>query len=158
MAQSKTRLDALAPVDGLQVKLTGGVLSVTLDRPDSLNSLTPEVLAGVADAFEAAAADPRVRVVRLGGNGRGFCSGAGIGKEETGDGHNPMDTLLHGNRAIQAIAQTTQQQQRQADQRFGGSNGRSGGQPETEAQQGDGIGADSRPDEHPRGAHHHRPQ
>jgi len=103
MAQSKTRLDALAPVDGLQVKLTGGVLSVTLDRPDSLNSLTPEVLAGVADAFEAAAADPRVRVVRLGGNGRGFCSGAGIGKEETGDGHNPMDTLLHGNRAIQAI-------------------------------------------------------
>ena len=80
MAQSKTGLDALTPVDGLQVKLTGGVLSVTLDRPDSLNSLTPEVLAGVADAFEAAAADPRVRVVRLGGNGRGFCSGAGIGK------------------------------------------------------------------------------
>ena len=37
--------------------------------------LHPRVLAGIADAMEQAANDPRVNVVRLGGAGRGFCSG-----------------------------------------------------------------------------------
>ncbi|MGB3474307.1 MAG: enoyl-CoA hydratase, partial [Mycobacterium sp.] len=60
-------IDTLAPVDGLSVTLTDGVLSVIIDRPDSLNSVTTGVLAGIADAMEAAARDPRVRVVRLGG-------------------------------------------------------------------------------------------
>ncbi len=43
------------------------MLSVTIDRPDSLNSLTTPVLAGIADAMERAATDPRVNMVRLGG-------------------------------------------------------------------------------------------
>ena len=103
MTIAESGLDALAPVDGLLVKLENGVLSVTIDRPDSLNSLTPKVLDGLADAFERAATDPRVRVVRLGGSGRGFSSGAGIGAEETGDGHEPVETLLQANRATKAI-------------------------------------------------------
>ena len=65
-------IDTLAPVAGLAVTLADGVLSVTIDRPDSLNSLNTAVLAGIADAMEAAARDPRVRAVRLGGGGRGF--------------------------------------------------------------------------------------
>ncbi|WP_396893531.1 enoyl-CoA hydratase [[Mycobacterium] wendilense] len=96
-------LDALAPVDGLLVDLTDGVLSVTIDRPDSLNSVNPQVFRAMADTLERAAADSRVRVVRLGGSGRGFCSGAGIGADDTGDGHAPMETLHEGNRAIRAI-------------------------------------------------------
>ena len=91
MTITETGLDALAPVDGLIVNLADGVLSVTIDRPESLNSLTPRVLDGLADAFERAATDPRVRVARLGGTGRGFSSGAGIGVNETGDGHEPVD-------------------------------------------------------------------
>jgi enoyl-CoA hydratase len=35
--------DGLPPIDGLIVSLTDGVLSVTIDRPDSLNSLTADV-------------------------------------------------------------------------------------------------------------------
>ena len=42
----------LAPVAGLDVTLTDGVLSVTIDRPDSLNSLTIPVITGIADAME----------------------------------------------------------------------------------------------------------
>ena len=41
-------IDALAPVDGLAVNLVDGVLSVTIDRPDSLNSLTLPVFEGLA--------------------------------------------------------------------------------------------------------------
>ena len=39
----------------------------------------------------------------LGGTGRGFSSGAGIGPAETGDGHEPVETLLQANRASKAI-------------------------------------------------------
>ena len=103
MTITETGLDALTPVDGLIVNLADGVLSVTIDRPESLNSLTPRVLDDLADAFERAATDPRVRVARLGGTGRGFSSGAGIGVNETGDGHEPVETLIQANRAVRAI-------------------------------------------------------
>ncbi|BBX62970.1 enoyl-CoA hydratase [Mycobacterium saskatchewanense] len=96
----------LAPVAGLDVTLTDGVLSVTINRPDSLNSLTVPVITGIADAMERAATDPDVRVVRLGGAGRGFCSGAGISADDTstGGGIPPDDIVLEINRLIRAIA------------------------------------------------------
>jgi hypothetical protein len=65
-------IDTLAPVAGLRVTLADGVLSVTIDRPESLHSLTTAVLAGIADAMERAATDPRVKVVRLGGAAAAF--------------------------------------------------------------------------------------
>ena len=42
-------ISSLAPVAGLDVTLTDGVLSVTINRPDSLNSLTVPVITGIAD-------------------------------------------------------------------------------------------------------------
>ena len=77
-----SEIATLPPVAGLEVTLTDGVLSVTIDRPGSLNSLTTPVIAGLAETMERAAADPAVKVVRLGGAGRGFCSGAGIGADD----------------------------------------------------------------------------
>jgi len=53
------------------------VLSVTIDRPDSLNSLTIPVITALADTMECVADDPEVKVVRLGGAGRGFCLRSG---------------------------------------------------------------------------------
>lgn len=92
--------------DGLLVDLSDGLLTVTLNRPESLNSLTAPMLTGLADVLERAATDPRVRVVRLGGAGRGFSSGAGIGAGDAG-GHagaaDPVDTLHAANRAVRAI-------------------------------------------------------
>src|ERR1700682_4081725 len=73
---------AYTSIDDLSVDLADGVLTVTLNRPDSLNSLTAAMLKGIADALEQAAGDPRVRVVRLGGAGRGFSSGAGISEQD----------------------------------------------------------------------------
>ncbi len=96
-------IDTLAPVDGLAVTLADGVLSVTIDRPDSLNSLTLPVFLGLADAMEQAANDPRVKVVRLGGSGRGFCSGAGMSADDVA-GAGPGDELiLAANRVVRAI-------------------------------------------------------
>lgn len=96
----------LAPVAGLDVTLADGVLSVTIDRPDSLNSLTVPVITGFADTMERAATDPDVKVVRIGGAGRGFCSGAGISADDTsgGGGVPPDEIVMEINRLIRAIA------------------------------------------------------
>ncbi|MEJ7703963.1 MAG: enoyl-CoA hydratase-related protein [Geodermatophilaceae bacterium] len=53
----------------------GAVATVTLNRPESMNSLDTEAKEGLLGALRAAAADPDVRAVVLTGNGRGFCVG-----------------------------------------------------------------------------------
>ncbi|BBX15281.1 enoyl-CoA hydratase [Mycolicibacterium duvalii] len=95
-----------AGIDDLTVALEDGVLHVTLNRPDSLNSLTAPMLNTFAETLELAATDPRVRVVRVGGAGRGFCSGAGISEEDhanPGAAGTPADVLDAANRCIRAI-------------------------------------------------------
>ncbi|QNI08206.1 enoyl-CoA hydratase [Mycobacterium kubicae] len=96
-------IDTLAAVAGLRVELADGVLSVTIDRPESLNSLTTEVLAGIADAMEWAATDPGVKLVRLGGAGRGFSSGAGMSADDIARGGPRTATITEINRTVRAI-------------------------------------------------------
>lgn len=94
-------------IPDLGVELDGGVLSVTFNRPDSLNSLTEAMLKTVADTLDRAGDDPRVRVVRLGGAGRGFSSGAGISAEDQAAAtiSPTVDPLLaEANRVIRTIA------------------------------------------------------
>src|SRR6201997_5850882 len=93
----------ITSVKGLDVTLSGGFLSVTIDPPDSLNSVTKPVLAGIADAMEQAASAPRVKVVRLGGAGRGFCSGAGMSADDVAGGGPGSEIIAEANRAIRAI-------------------------------------------------------
>jgi enoyl-CoA hydratase len=96
-------LDTQTSTAGLTVTLSDGVLSVTIDRPDSLNSVNAPVLAGIADTMEGAATDPRVQVVRFGGAGRGFCSGAGISADDLASGGPGTEIIAEANRAIRAI-------------------------------------------------------
>ncbi len=56
-------------------KVTGGVATITLNRPDVLNALDNDLVAQMADHAESAAKDPDVWVVAVRGAGRAFCSG-----------------------------------------------------------------------------------
>jgi enoyl-CoA hydratase/carnithine racemase len=56
----------------------GRVVLVTLNRPERLNAWTPQMSAELADAVEAADADPAVGAVVVTGAGRGFCAGADV--------------------------------------------------------------------------------
>lgn len=103
-----TTTETYAGIDDLTVALDGGVLAVTLNRPDSLNSLTAAMLTTIADTMAQAAVDPRVRVVRLGGAGRGFSSGAGISAEDhanPGASGTPADVLAAANQAVRSIVE-----------------------------------------------------
>jgi enoyl-CoA hydratase len=107
MTTVNSNAQAYTGFDDLTVELNGGVLSVTMNRPDSLNSLTGAMLNGIGDAMEAAASDPRVKVVRLGGAGRGFSSGAGISDDDQAqksvDG--PASVIDAANRAVRSIVE-----------------------------------------------------
>ena len=90
--------------DDLTVALADGVLSVTLNRPDSLNSLSQGMLELLGDAVLQAATDPAVKVVRLGGAGRGFCSGAGLSSEDQdAKTFDEAAVLNAANRAVAAL-------------------------------------------------------
>jgi 2-(1,2-epoxy-1,2-dihydrophenyl)acetyl-CoA isomerase len=68
----------------------GGVLKITLNRPDKLNALTDSMLQELQRAFAAAADDNAVRAVLLTGAGKGFCPGQDLGNvQEMGDGGPP---------------------------------------------------------------------
>lgn len=65
--------------ESVQTTLDDGVLTATLNEPDSMNALTPGIRQGIFDAVARANDDDEVRVLLLTGSGRGFCAGAAVG-------------------------------------------------------------------------------
>jgi len=55
-----------------------GVLEVALNRPESLNAINHELVAGLSEQLDIAAGDDDVRAMLLRGEGRGFCAGGDI--------------------------------------------------------------------------------
>ena len=54
---------------------SAGVVQLTLNRPDRLNAMNHELVAGLHSALDEIRTDRSVRVVVLTGAGRGFCAG-----------------------------------------------------------------------------------
>ena len=55
-----------------------GVLTITLNRPEVLNSLDESLTLGLVDAMHEAKTDSAVRAVVITGAGRAFCAGADL--------------------------------------------------------------------------------
>jgi enoyl-CoA hydratase len=63
----------------IRYEMRAAVAYVTLNRPEKLNALNPEVLSGLATAIELASEDPEVRVVVIrGAGGRAFSAGVDL--------------------------------------------------------------------------------
>src|SRR5690606_36352079 len=62
----------------LEIDNTGGVARIWLNRPDVRNAMNATLIAELAAAIDAANADDTVRVIMLGGRGKGFCAGADL--------------------------------------------------------------------------------
>jgi 2-(1,2-epoxy-1,2-dihydrophenyl)acetyl-CoA isomerase len=71
--------------------ITDGVATLTLNRPDKLNSFTQAMHDEVRHALHKVGADKSVRVFVLTGAGRGFCAGQDLSDRSVEPGARPVD-------------------------------------------------------------------
>lgn len=69
--------------DSVLYDVSEGIATITLNRPEAMNSLDIATKVALRDTIQAAADDPAVRVVVLTGTGRAFCVGQDL-KEHIG--------------------------------------------------------------------------
>ena len=78
-------------MSSILTSLDAGVLSITLNRPDKLNSFNPEMHQHLKAALERARDEPAVRAVLLTGAGKGFCAGQDLSERKVAAGAAPID-------------------------------------------------------------------
>jgi enoyl-CoA hydratase/carnithine racemase len=59
----------------VRVEQSGGVLAITLARPERRNAITVAMYAALADAIERGASDPAIRIITVRGEGQDFAAG-----------------------------------------------------------------------------------
>ncbi|MFA7506099.1 MAG: enoyl-CoA hydratase-related protein [Burkholderiaceae bacterium] len=59
-------------------EVVDGVARITLNRPDVLNAISPELITAYGEAIQRAGSDETIRAVLVTGAGRGFCAGADL--------------------------------------------------------------------------------
>jgi 2-(1,2-epoxy-1,2-dihydrophenyl)acetyl-CoA isomerase len=92
--------------NGIGFDVAGGVATITLDRPKSLNSLTVEMKVGLLEAVERARDDETVRAVLLTGAGRAFCVGQDLREhaDDLASGRTELNTVTeHYNPIVAAL-------------------------------------------------------
>lgn len=79
----------------IRFEVRDGVATLTLNRPDKLNSFNEQMHRELAAALDRVEADATVRAVLLTGAGRGFCAGQDLSDRSFPDGESPDlgDTL-----------------------------------------------------------------
>lgn len=94
--------------DELQIERSGGVATLTLNRPEAMNALSTTLKQALLSGLSDVAADPDVRAVVLTGRGRGFCAGQDLREHAArlaaGDPA-PLNTVAeHYNPIVTALA------------------------------------------------------
>ena len=95
--------------ENIKVEFDGGVVTITLNRPEKLNAFAGHMRRDLAEALEHAGSDPEVRVVILTGAGRAFCTGADVARMselmERGEADEFTRLLGAGRRVLTAMRQ-----------------------------------------------------
>lgn len=77
--------------ENIKFEIAAGVATLTLNRPDKLNSFTQAMHLEVREALAQLRADKSVRVLLLTGAGRGFCAGQDLGDRAVAPGGDAVD-------------------------------------------------------------------
>lgn len=89
----------------LNVQRSGGILRLTLQRPEKLNALNGALALEMIDALRAAQDDASVRTVVLSGAGRAFCAGQDLGDfQRAYERDEPIDVADHLRRTYNPLA------------------------------------------------------
>lgn len=73
------------------LEISGGVATLTLNRPDKYNSFNTIMHGEVQTALDEVEADDNVRVLVITGSGRGFCAGQDLGDRAVKPGAEKVD-------------------------------------------------------------------
>jgi 2-(1,2-epoxy-1,2-dihydrophenyl)acetyl-CoA isomerase len=65
--------------DTVLYEADGPIATVTLNRPENMNTMNIELLAAAVEILERVASDDAIRAVIFTGNGRAFCAGGDLG-------------------------------------------------------------------------------
>jgi 2-(1,2-epoxy-1,2-dihydrophenyl)acetyl-CoA isomerase len=80
-----------SPYEHVRLDVADGVATLTLHRPDRLNSFTVDMHGEMRDALERIAADRALRCLVLTGAGRGFCAGQDLADRAVAPGSEALD-------------------------------------------------------------------
>ena len=80
----------------LLYEASGGIATITLNRPESRNALNLAMCEELRAAADGAAADPALKLVLIRANGPVFCAGADL-KERQGMSEAQVREVLTGN-------------------------------------------------------------
>lgn len=75
-------------------KLEGGLLTITMNRPERKNALNSEMVAGLVEAARRAADDPEVRAILFKGAGGSFCVGGDVKSMAAGRAPLPFEVKM----------------------------------------------------------------
>jgi enoyl-CoA hydratase/carnithine racemase len=84
----------------LLMETRGAVRLLTMNRPEKLNALNPDLVHALTDALRAAQDDDTVSVVILAGAGRAFCAGADTSVPRPLTAENRSNLIKHGDANI----------------------------------------------------------
>ena len=94
--------------DPVLLDVSDGVATITLNRPDAMNSLDVATKEALLDAVRSVADDPAARCVVLTGTGRAFCVGQDLkehlGLLETGDDALGTTVVEHYNPIVELLS------------------------------------------------------
>ena len=89
-----TTIDTGTP--DLLANLDGGVLTITLNRPEARNAMSGEMNEALAQQLADAELNPKVKCVVLTGAGKGFCAGGDVKGMNTHNESDGGDTTIDG--------------------------------------------------------------
>ena len=90
MSHYEPSINADNTYDTLEVKREGPIEWLTLNRPESLNSMSRSMMLELQHYFGRLYTDQSVRVVLMTGAGRGFCAGLDLKENRSDEGSGPV--------------------------------------------------------------------
>src|SRR6476659_6081434 len=87
----------------LRIEVDGEIGTLTLDRPDAFNAMSPEMIAELGTAFAWLADQAPLRALVVTGAGKAFCSGGDINWFKTGAEDDSIDLPAQVRRGAEAL-------------------------------------------------------